>query len=116
MHDINLPDKHRTPHRHRHKANRQVQQQELPRPHVDALLLKNLAPEEARERRGERERERAEVRAERERVDRPVARPRVDSAWPSAGRGEPELEDACEEDRRADVRPTELLVHIYTGI
>ena len=78
MHDIHLPDKHRAPHRHRHKANRQVQQQELPRPHMYALLLEDLAPEEARERRGERERERAEVRAERERVDRAVACPRVD--------------------------------------
>ena len=39
---------------------------------MDAFLAENLAPEQPRERRGERQRERAEVRAQRERVERTV--------------------------------------------
>lgn len=104
MLDIRLPNEHRARHQHGHKRDREVEQQEIPRPDMDVLLAENLAPQEARERRGERERERAKVRADGQRVDRAVARTRVDGP----GRG-PELEDAREEDRGADVRPTELL-------
>ena len=73
---------------------------------MDALVTQNLAPEEARERRGERERERAVVAADREREDGAVARARVDVGR----RSEPHLQDAREEDRRADVGAADLYV------
>ena len=68
--DIHLPHEHRTPHAHRDGRDGQVEAQELARAHAHALLAEDRAPEEARERRGERQRARAEVAAERERVDR----------------------------------------------
>lgn len=71
-----------------------------------ALVAQDLAPEQARERRGERERERAVVAPDRECEDRAVARARVERA--GRGRREPVLEDAREEDRRADVRAADL--------
>ena len=104
MLDINLPDEHRARSEHRGRRDWQGEREELARGDADALLAEDRAPEEARERRGERERERAEVGAERERVHRAVPRARVDVR---AGRG-PELEHAREEDRRADVRPAQL--------
>ena len=84
MLDIDLPDEHRARSEHRGRRDRQVECEELARGDADALLAEDRAPEEARERRGERECERAEVRAERERVDRAVARPRVDGPWSTA--------------------------------
>ncbi len=49
--DINLPDEHRAPHAHRDEPDGQVEQQELPASHMDALLAEDLAPEQPGERR-----------------------------------------------------------------
>ena len=119
MLDIHLAHKHRTAHTHRNNRHRRIHERELPPADMDALLAQDLAPEQPRERGRERQRERAEVRAQRERVERAVPGARSESClcarvrvrvrvrvW--VGGLRPELEDAREEDRRADVRAAEL--------
>ena len=104
MLDIDLPDEHRARSEHRGRRDRQVEREELARGDADTLLAEDRAPEEARERRGERERERAKIGAERERIERAVTCARVYRR----GRRGPELEDAREEDGRAYVGAANL--------